>query len=69
MSEAVNIVIGVIEQMNLSTEDRLKLADMLNEGVAARKPIQPKKMSDKEIYRRRFEKWVVEKKILFPPKN
>lgn len=69
MSNSVNIVINVIEQMNLSTEDRLLLIDTLNQGVSASKPSKPKKMSSKEIYRRQFERWIVEQKLLFPPKK
>lgn len=69
MSQAVNIVINVVEQMNLSNEDRLLLIDMLGQGVTVSKPVQLKKMSEKEVYRRRFERWMVETKKLYPPKK
>ena len=69
MSQAVNIVINVVEQMNLSSEDRLLLIDMLGQGVTVSKPVQLKKMSDKEVYRRKFERWIVETKRLYPPKK
>jgi len=69
MSQAVNIVINVVEQMNLSNEDRLLLIDKLGQGVTASKPVEIKKMSEKEVYRRRFERWMVETKKLYPPKK
>ncbi len=69
MSEAVNIVINVVEQMNLSNEDRLLLIDKLGQGVTVSKPINLKKMTEMEIYRRKFERWMVETKKLYPPKK
>lgn len=69
MSEAVNIVINVIEQMNLSNEDRLLLIDKLGQGITATKTVRLKKMSSKDIYRRKFEKWIVETGKLYPPKR
>jgi len=69
MSQAVNILIGVIEQMNLSSEDRLMLADMLHKGVTAKKPLKPKKMTAQQLFHKKFEKWAIETKTLYPPKK
>jgi hypothetical protein len=68
MSEAVNIVIGVIEQMNLSSEDRLKLVDMLGQSVAV-KPIQVKKMSKTDLYANECRRWLLENQMMFQSKK
>lgn len=69
MSEAVNIVLSVIDSMNLTDQDKLQLIEQLGKGVQVDEILKPKVMTEKELFIRRFEKWVVEKKILFPPKN
>ncbi len=68
MSQAVDIVFGVIERMDLTDKDIELLIARLNANTST-KQIAPKPMTEKELFIRRFEIWVVEKKILFPPKN
>ena len=68
MSQAVDIVLGVIERMDLTDKDMEILVNRLSANTPV-KQIAPKPMTEKELFIRRFEKWVVEKKILFPPKN
>ena len=68
MSQAVDIVFGVIERMDLTDKDIELLITRLNANTQS-KQIAPKPMTEKELFIRSFEKWVVEKKILFPPKN
>ena len=65
MSEAVNIVIGVIDRMNLSNEDRLELVTVLSKDIT----VKPKKMTAQQLFHRDFKKWVIDRKILYPPKK
>ncbi|WP_461632045.1 hypothetical protein [Labilibaculum euxinus] len=69
MSKAVDIVLSVIDSMNLTDQDKLQLIEQLGKGVQVDQQLKPKPMTETELFRRKFEKWVVEKKILFPPKN
>jgi len=67
MSQAVETILSVIDGMNLTDQDRLILIDKLS-STAKNKPVK-KPMTEKELYAREFERWVVEQKILFPPKR
>jgi len=67
MSQAVETILSVIENMNLTDKDRLVLIDKLSKTTTNKPTIKP--MTEKQLYIRKFERWVVENKILFPPKR
>lgn len=67
MSQAVETILSVIDGMNITDEDRLTLIEKLSNSTNIKPMIKP--MTEEELYIRRFERWVVEKGILHPPKR
>tara|TARA_R110001583_G_scaffold33438_4_gene112918 strand:+ start:9307 stop:9543 length:237 start_codon:yes stop_codon:yes gene_type:complete len=67
VSKAVEIVLGVIDHMNLTEQEKLVLVEKLSGSTTSK--VSPKPMTEEELYIRKFEKWLIEKKKLFPPKQ
>lgn len=66
VSKAVEIVLGVIDHMNLTEQEKLVLVEKLSSTTTSK--VTPKPMTKEELFHHEFTKWVIEKEILFPPK-